>query len=186
MLLCERKVEETQNCVITTAHCLNKEGSDIVTVPNESPELQPSDTSCTFGHGPSDREHAFHLRWLASLEGDSPGSRSCTSTLVAGPRTQFGGWEVSFPITVLNLTHCFIFQKSLEELKKKYVYIYCTNVDVLGPTPSCVRCNYSCWFWFAVFCSSAVVCSQPATTRKSISLVPSCKAFCCPSRGGRL
>lgn len=58
-------------------------------------------------------------------------------------------------------------------------------MDVLGPTPSCALYNYSCWFWFIFFCSSAVVCSQPATTRKSISLVPSCKAFCCPSGGGK-
>lgn len=147
----------------------------------------PLITSSTFGHCPNDREHEFHLLRLASLEGDSPGSCGCTSMLVLGPRTQFGGCEGSFPMTVLNLTHCFIFSKESGRVKKKNkLYIYCTNMDVLGPTPSCVLCNYSCWFWFASFCSSEVVCSQPATTRKSISLVPSCKAFCCPSGGGRL
>lgn len=186
MLLCERKIRETWNCIIA-AHCCSLSKQEAFSHShclklNYSPLI----TCCTFGHCPSDREQELHLLRAAL---PSQGSCSCTSTLPAGPHTQFVSLAKSFLIPVLNLTHRFIFPKSLKELKKKNrkkLYICCTNMDVLGPTPSCALYNYSCWFWFIFFCSSAVVCSQPATTRKSISLVPSCKAFCCPSGGGRL
>lgn len=141
MFLCERKIRETWNCIIA-AHCCSLSKQEAFSHShclklNYSPLI----TCCTFGHCPSDREQELHLLRAAL---PSQGSCSCTSTLPAGPHTQFVSLATSFLIPVLNLTHRFIFPKSLKELKKKNRkkrnYTYAVQTWMCWVLPPAVHC----------------------------------------------